>query len=164
MRLVLREGVITPHFRPLLSDNEHFLILLLGGASSGKSYFSFQRAIIRCCQDKRKYLVLRKHATDVRRSCWEDVKSILSSWKILDRVKVNSTLMTMEFPNGSIIMFTGCDDPEKLKSIPNITDAIFEEASEFSPTDLDVVKVRLRGKGQLRNQIILQTNPISKAN
>ena len=69
MRLVLREGVITPHFKPLLNDNEHFLILLLGGASSGKSYFSFQRAIIRCCQDKRKYLVLRKHATDVRRSC-----------------------------------------------------------------------------------------------
>lgn len=164
MRLVLNDGVITPHFKYLLEDNEHFSILLLGSAASGKSYFSFQRAIIRCLQDKRKYLILRKYAVDVRRSCFEDVKAILSKWQIADKVKINASMMIISFPNGSEMLFTGCDDVEKLKSIPNITDAIFEEASEFSPNDYDQVKIRLRGKGKLKNQIVLQSNPISKVN
>lgn len=164
MKLVLEEGVIVPHFRYLLDDNEHYIILLLGSASSGKSYFSFQRAIIRCIQDKRKYLILRKYSTDVRRSCFEDVKSILNKWQLAAKVKINVSTMQITFPNGSEMLFSGCDDVEKLKSIPNVTDAIFEEASEFSPYDFDQIKIRLRGKGKLKNQIVLQTNPISKVN
>lgn len=74
-------------------------------------------------------------------------------------------MMIITFPNGSEMLFTGCDDVEKLKSIPNITDAVFEEASEFSPNDFDQVKIRLRGSGEkFRNQIVLMTNPISKVN
>lgn len=69
MKIQIKEGVINPHFKQLLKDDKHFVILLLGGAASGKSYFSFQRCIIRCLQDKRKVLVLRKHAVDVRRTC-----------------------------------------------------------------------------------------------
>lgn len=155
--------LFNPHFLPLL-DDEHFVLLLLGGAASGKSYFSFQRAIYRCLLDKRKYIILRKHAVDVRRSCFEDVKTILTQWNLLSLVSINTTLMTIKFLNGSEMIFTGCDDVEKLKSIPNLTDAIFEEASEFSPVDFDQLKIRLRGKGRLSNQIILQSNPVSKAN
>lgn len=155
--------VINPHFLPLL-DDEHFVILLLGGASSGKSYFSFQRAVYRCLTDQRKYLILRKHAVDVRRSCFEDVKTILNKWGLQSLVTINTSLMTITFKTGSIMLFSGCDDVEKLKSIPNVTDAILEEASEFSPVDFDQIKIRLRGKGKYKNQIILQSNPISKAN
>ena len=39
MKLVLGGKVINPHFKYLLDDNEHFVILLLGSAASGKSYF-----------------------------------------------------------------------------------------------------------------------------
>lgn len=163
MDVNISRKVFNPHFLPLLED-KHFVVLLLGGASSGKSYFSFQRAIYRCLSDCRKYIILRKHAVDVRRSCFEDVKTILSKWNMLSLVNINTSLMTIKFSNGSLMLFSGCDDVEKLKSIPNITDAIFEEASEFSPTDFDQLKIRLRGKGKLKNQIILQSNPVSKAN
>lgn len=163
MDINISRKVFNPHFLPLLEDT-HFVVLLLGGASSGKSYFSFQRAVYRCLLDCRKYIILRKHAVDVRRSCFEDVKTILSKWNLLPLVTINTSLMTIKFPNGSLMLFSGCDDVEKLKSIPNITDAIFEEASEFSPTDFDQLKIRLRGKGKLKNQIILQSNPVSKAN
>ena len=163
MQVNISRKVFNPHFLPLLGD-EHFVLLLLGGAASGKSYFSFQRAIYRCLLDKRKYIILRKHAVDVRRSCFEDVKTILSKWNLLPHVTINTSLMTITYPNGSVMLFSGCDDVEKLKSIPNITDAIFEEASEFSPTDFDGLKIRLRGKGRLKNQIVLQSNPVSKAN
>ena len=72
--------------------------------------------------------------------------------------------MTITFPNESVMLFTGLDDSEKIKSIPNISDAIIEEASEISFDDFSQIKQRLRGKGKLKNQIVLQTNPISKAN
>lgn len=58
----------------------------------------------------------------------------------------------------------GIDDFEKVKSIPNITDVIIEEASEVTLDDFSQLKMRLRGNGVLRNQVVLMTNPISKAN
>lgn len=164
MNITISKSVFSSHFLPLLEDDEHFILFLLGGGASGKSYFSFQRAIYRCLIDKRKYLILRKNAVDVRRSCFEDVKSILSKWGLLDLVTINSSLMTVTFQTGSVMMFSGCDEAEKLKSIPNITDIVFEEASQFSPEDFDSLKMRLRGKGRLKNQIVLQSNPVSKAN
>lgn len=164
MNITISKSVFSPHFLPLLEDDEHFILFLLGGGASGKSYFSFQRAIYRCLIDKRKILILRKNAVDVRRSCFADVQSILAKWGILSLVTINTSLMTISFPNGSLMMFSGCDNPEKLKSIPGITDAIMEEASEFTPTDFDTVKIRLRGKGRLKNQIVLMSNPVSKAN
>lgn len=164
MNITISKSVFSSHFLPLLEDDEHFILFLLGGGASGKSYFSFQRAIYRCLIDKRKILVLRKNAVDVRRSCFADVKSILAKWNLLSIVIINTSLMTITFPNGSLMMFSGCDNPEKLKSIPNITDIVFEEASQFSPEDFDSLKMRLRGKGRLKNQIVLQSNPVSKAN
>lgn len=69
MKIRIKKNVFNDTFYPLLEDNEHTVILLLGGGGSGKSYFSFQRAIIRCLQDKRKYLICRHSAVDLERSC-----------------------------------------------------------------------------------------------
>lgn len=164
MRLTIRRTAFNEKFYPLLDDNEHDTLLLIGGGASGKSYFSFQRAVIRALQDKRKYLVVRKSATDLRRSCWEDLINCLKQFQIFQLCKVNNTNMTVEFPNGSSFLCSGLDDYEKIKSIPNITDAIVEEASEVTLDDFSQIKMRLRGKGRLRNQVVLMTNPISKAN
>lgn len=164
MRLTIRRTAFNESFFPLLSDNEHDTILLLGGGASGKSYFSFQRAVIRALQDKRKYLVLRKSATDLRRSCWEDLTNTLKQFRIYDRCKINLTNLTVELPNGSTFLCMGLDDSEKIKSIPQVTDAIIEEASEITFDDFSQVRMRLRGNGRLRNQVVLMTNPISKAN
>ena len=164
MRVNIDASVFNPHFLPMLMDDEHFILLLVGGGGSGKSYFSFQRCIVRCLMEKRKFLVLRKTAVDVRKSCWADVTSILSSWNLRSIVKVNQTSMTITFPNESMIMFSGLDDSERIKSIPNITDIIVEEASEINFEDFSQIKQRLRGSGRLKNQIVLQSNPVSKAN
>lgn len=68
MKVNIDANVLSPHFKPYLMDNEHFIILLVGGGGSGKSYFSYQRAILRCLMDVRKYLVIRNSAVDLRRS------------------------------------------------------------------------------------------------
>ena len=155
MRLTIRRSVFNDSFYPLLEDNEHDVILLVGGGGSGKSYFSFQRAVCRSIQDRRKYLVVRKSATDLRRSCWVDLKNTLAQFKITSLCKVNETNMTVRLPNDSEFLCMGIDDFEKVKSIPNITDVIIEEASEITFDDYSQLKMRLRGNGTLRNQIVL---------
>lgn len=164
MRLVIERSAFAPAFLPLLDDDEHDVILLLGGGGSGKSYFSYERAVIRCLQDSRKYLVLRNSATDLRRSSWEDVRSILSRFGVAANVQTNSTFLTIDYPNGSKMLFMGLDDPDKIKSIPDVTDIVVEEASEITLDKFSQCKQRLRGSGVLRNQIVLMTNPVSKAN
>ena len=72
--------------------------------------------------------------------------------------------MTIEFVNGSQIVCMGLDDPEKAKSIPSITDIIVEECSEINFDKYSQLRQRLRGVGKLRNQLVMMTNPISKAN
>ena len=115
-------------------------------------------------RDKRKYLVVRKSATDLRRSCWVDLQNTLSQFQITRLCKINQTNMTVELPNGSSFLCMGIDDFEKVKSIPGITDILIEEASEITFDDFSQLKIRLRGQGTFRNQIVLMTNPISKLN
>ena len=164
MRLKIHRTIFNDSFFPLLDDDEHDYLLLIGGGASGKSYFSFQRAVIRALRDKRKYLVLRNSATDLRRSCWEDMDNTLSQFRIKEVVEINKSTFTIKFPNGSAFIFMGLDDPEKVKSIPDVTDIIVEECSEINLDKFSQLKQRLRGKGRLRNQIVLMTNPVSKAN
>lgn len=162
MKLQISKKIFNPHFLSLLEDNEHTVMLLLGGASSGKSYFVSQRIIYRCLVDKRKVLVLRKSATDMERSCWADLMGTLDRWKIASKVKINKSLKTIEFPNGSQILAMGIDNQEKIKSIPAINDIWIEECSECIYDDFFQVKMRMRGTGKLKNQCMLSTNPISK--
>lgn len=164
MKIRIRRTIFNDTFFPLLEDDEHDVILLVGGGASGKSYFSFQRAVIRAIQDRRKYLVVRKSATDLRRSCWVDLQNTLAQFKITSFCKINQTNMTIELPNGSSFLCMGIDDFEKVKSIPGITDVLIEEASEITFDDFSQLKIRLRGQGRFRNQIVLMTNPISKLN
>ena len=114
--------------------------------------------------DCRKYLVIRKSATDLRRSCWVDLTNTLKQFKIDSTCKINQTHLTVELANGSYFLCMGLDDFSKVKSIPNITDILIEEASEITFDDYSQLKMRLRGNGRLRNQVVLMTNPISKAN
>ena len=164
MKIKVKKNVFNESFFPLLLDNEHSVILLIGGGGSGKSYFSFQRAVIRCLQDRRKYLITRFSATDLERSCWADVLNALEFFKIKDQCRINKTLKTIDFPNGSQMLFMGLDNEQKVKSIPGITDIIVEECSEIDLDTFSQLKQRLRGYGVLKNQIVLQTNPISKIN
>lgn len=164
IRLKIKTNIFNSSFYPLLNNNTADIILLLGGGGSGKSYFSFQRAVIRCLQDKRKYLITRNTAVDLERSCWQDVLSALEFFKIKGEVKINKSLKTIDFPNGSQMLFMGLDDDQKIKSIPNITDIIVEECSEINIDKFSQLKQRMRGTGKLHNQLVLQCNPVSKAN
>ena len=86
----------------------------------------------------------------------------LDFFKIREFVSINKTLRTIEFENGSMMLFMGLDDESKLKSVPNITDIIVEECSEIDFDTFSQLKQRMRGNGKLKNQLVMMTNPISK--
>jgi len=131
-----------------------------GGAGSGKSVFVAQKLVAKACMSVRKVMVCRKVGRTLRDSVFEEVKNCLSLWGLLPYCRVNKTDMTILLPNGSLFLFKGLDDTEKVKSIHGITDIWIEEASETEQNDFTQLDLRLRGSNILYPQVFLTFNPV----
>lgn len=153
---------ILPVYWPYVRDYATRFNVYYGGAGSGKSHFVAQKLILKCLQYKRKLLVVRKVGNTLKDSVWAMFLKLLYQMPAVIKT-INKSEYTIELINGSIILFKGFDDPEKIKSIEGITDIVVEEASELTEDDFDQLNLRLRAAcGML--QIHLMFNPVSKAN
>ena len=156
---------VCPAYRAHLFDYTHKFEIYYGGAGSGKSYFIAQKLILKALQSKRKILVIRKVGATLRDSVFQNIVDFL--YQIFkghtDLIKINNIPPKIHLPNGSIFMFRGLDDPEKIKSIASITDIWIEEATELTQNDFTQLVLRVRAKTP-NNQIYLSFNPVSKAN
>jgi phage terminase large subunit len=153
---------INKHFIPLFKDKSRIQVLV-GGASSSKSYSTGQKYIYRCIREKgHKILVVRKVAKTLRHSVFDLMVSIINDSNMRELFKYNSSeLLITCLANDNSIIFTGLDDVEKLKSIHGITDIWVEEASEISESDFNQLDLRLRGETLHKKTITLTLNPIS---
>ena len=159
--------VFNKHIYNVLFDYSKFTEIHYGGASSGKSHGVVQKVVIKACQDwkhPRRILFLRKVGSTIKDSIFADVKACLEDLGILDRCKVNMTDYRITLPNGAEFIFKGMDDPEKIKSVKGISDAVVEEATEFTLEDYTQLTLRLREKKHKQRQIFLMFNPVSKLN
>lgn len=150
-----------------LEDYSHRTEVFYGGASSGKSEGVYQKVIVKALKKwkkPRKILVVRKVNASIRDSCWQHVKDVLESFRLLEYCHVNKTEQTIELPNGAIFFFKGLDDPEKIKSIKGVSDIVMEEATEFTLDDFTQLNMRLRDKHHKCKQMFLMFNPVSKKN
>lgn len=154
---------ILPVYLPYLDDYTCRVNIFYGGAGSGKSVFVTQKLIYKLLQSKRKCLVVRKIGATIRASIFEEFKARLLEMDMLQYCKINKTDMTIELPNGSIFLFRGLDDQEKIKSISGIDDIVIEEATELLQEDFEQLNLRLRSKKKYQ-QIHLMFNPVSKQN
>ena len=161
VKLNIHKSAFCPVYYPYLQDHSHRWNIYVGGAGSGKSHFVFQKMLLRCLTEKRKYLVCRKVGVTLKDSCFALTKSLLIKWGIYSLVQINNTNYTMKFPNGSEILFKGLDDPEKIKSITDITDVICEECTEFTEEDVDQLNLRIRASVK-ESTVTMMLNPISK--
>jgi phage terminase large subunit len=136
--------------------------VLCGGGGSGKSIFAGRKVLERCIREPgHRWLVCRKVARTLRDSCFAQLRGQLSRHYPKCGAKVNKSDMGIAFPNGSLILFAGLDDVEKLKSIYNITGIWIEEASELAEGDFNQLDIRLRGQTRYYKQILLSFNPVS---
>ena len=163
IRLNLSRSLFNDAYYPYLFDYSHRYEVYFGGAGSGKSVFIAQKIICKACTSKRKVLVIRKYATTLKDSVFQLFIDQLKKWKIYKFCKVNMSTYTITLPNESVLLFKGLDDPEKIKSITDITDIWCEECSELSLDEFTQLDLRLRAQsGNL--QIFVSFNPVSKQN
>ena len=150
-------------YRPFTNDYSHRFEIYYGGAGSGKSFFITQKILIKALASKRKVLIMRKVGATIKDSVWQLVLDTLVEWKLYQTCKINKSTFTIELLNGSMLLFKGMDDSEKIKSITGITDIWVEEATEFTEEDIEQLNLRLRAEAD-NLQMMFSFNPVSKAN
>ena len=146
-----------------IADYSKRIEVYYGGAGSGKSFGATQKILLKALKYRRKVLVIRKIQRTIKDSIWALMISHLHSSGFYSACRVNRSDFEIELPNGSIFIFKGLDDPEKIKSIDGITDIVIEEATELTEDDFTQLNLRLRALVD-NLQIYLMFNPISKKN
>lgn len=154
---------INSAYLPFMCDETRMQIFF-GGSSSGKSRFLAQRCVVDVYNGGRNYLIVRKVAGTIRRSCFNEILKVINDWGLAKDFTVLQQDMLITCNNGYQILFAGLDDVEKLKSITPakdvLTDVWIEEATETEPGDLKQLEKRLRGFSKFKKRIVLSFNPI----
>ncbi|MBO5910220.1 MAG: PBSX family phage terminase large subunit [Clostridia bacterium] len=163
INLSIDKRVFNDVYLPYLTDYSNRYEVYYGGAGSGKSVFVAQKLVYKACLSKRKVLVIRKYGTTLRDSVFQLFQDTLSKWQLMPFCKVNLSSYTITLPNGSMFLFKGLDDSEKIKSITDITDIFCEEATELSEDEYTQLDLRLRAMVD-GLQLIVAFNPVSKVN
>lgn len=163
INLQLSRSLFNDAYYPLLFDYSRRYEIYYGGAGSGKSVFIAQKLLAKACRSKRKVLIIRKYGTTLKDSVFDLIKETLAKWGLYGYANVNLSTYTITLPNGSVFLFKGMDDSEKIKSITDITDIWVEEGTELSEDEFTQLDLRLRAlSGEL--QLLISFNPVSKAN
>lgn len=154
-----------PVFAPFLSSEAKYQILV-GGAGSGKSRTAAQKLVSRMLVEPgARFLVVRKFATNLRKSVFQLFTDILSEMENREDFKVLLTERRIEYkPNGAMALFIGIDNPEKIKSIQGISSVWIEEATELNEDDFRQLELRVRGETPGYKQFTITCNPISDEN
>lgn len=153
-------------FFPLYCCQKRYLVLM-GGGGSGKSIFAGQKLLHRLVYEPgHRFLVCRKIARTLQESCVAQLLRQIGGMGLPEFETSNFLYSKSEskliyLPNRNEILFSGLDDPEKIKSIYGLTGVWIEEATELSEADFTQLDIRLRGESAYYKQIILSFNPIS---
>lgn len=144
--------VIGPSFRKLINpalDNKIYEMWLSGGRGSLKSSFATTLIPFGMMEDyhtkgeKTHCVALRKVGSSVERSIFNQFKWSVNKLGVSNRWKfIKNPHQAIYLPSGQTVVFSGCDDPIKLKSIKfeegYIKYRIFEEFNQF--TDMKEIR------------------------
>ena len=147
-----------------LFDYSHRYNVFYGGRSSGKSYYICDKLIIMGANEKHRMLWLMKEGNKVEATIWQLAMDSLQKFQIYDKVKINKSSSTIEFPNGSWIKMIGLKNSEDIKAYVNVDTIWAEETSNFNESDIEVMDGTVRGRNNIPKQLYFSFNPVSKAN
>lgn len=160
---------INARFENYVFDWDYATYLSVGAYGSSKSYGTGQKLVLKCFKEKRKVLVVREVYETIRESCFALLVDILEGLDMVEenpnrknskKCIVTNSPMRIKFPNGSLIIFKGCDKPIKFKSIHDISIVWLEEASEIKYAAFKELRGRLRHPTDSLHMIIT-TNPVA---
>lgn len=141
-------------------ENENSEILLLyGGAGSGKSYSTAIWLLEKALKERNKrFLITRKTLPSLKVSCLQLFRELLSKYNL--SYEFNKSELEMVI-NTNQILFKSLDNADKIKSA-EFNYIWAEEATELTHQDYLQLRLRLRRKSDLNNQIITTFNPIDQ--
>lgn len=147
-------------FDEFFIDNRNKEVLVsYGGAGSGKSYSTAQHIILRALEEKgKRFLITRKTLPALRMSCLQLVKDLLNEYEI--PYEFNKSVSEMWIGDNQIL-FKSLDNPEKIKS-SEFNYIWAEEATELTHQDYLQLRLRLRRKNEVNNQMFMTLNPIDQ--
>ncbi|PNX53634.1 MAG: hypothetical protein BV458_03505 [Thermoplasmata archaeon M9B2D] len=155
---------IAPRFAPFLLEKlTERIVVMIGGYGSGKSMAIAQKLLIDyALRKKTKIAIIRKVFGTHVNSTYSLMKRLIQDEcpnKVVGKLGKNTN--SIQFSNGSEIIFLALDNPEKLKSLDNVEVAWIEEASEIYLHDFTEITGRLRTGD---TKIILSSNPLTTSN
>ena len=133
-------------------------ILIYGGSSASKTYSISQNLIYNSLVEDNSTIIFRKESTTIDESVYADFKVLASSineygdYFIIQDRKIKT--------DRSRFIFSGMDDPEKIKGVSQFKRTYLNELSKFDHDDWKEVQRRMRGRPNL--QIVADWNPISE--
>lgn len=158
VRITNPTKVFTPVFTRLWNARERFVVNY-GGTGSSKSFSAAQKEVLIACQKTVNTLVVRKVNGTLKKSVIKSFRRRIAEFGLTQFFKYNKTdQIITNTVTGSEFIFTGLDDPEKLKSIEGINRIFVEEASELDIEDMLELNRRVRGVSDI--QITINFNPI----
>lgn len=163
-KITFNHKLFNPNFWHVLDsmkDETIRFIGLIGGSSSAKTYSTAQAIIYDSIQSPNTFtLCFRKQGNTIEKTIYQDCVKIIGDWNLWSLARKTKSPYKIVFFNGSVIDFSGMDDPEKIKGISQYKRVYLNEMSSFDKADFDQIRKRLRGMpGQ---QIIFDLNPIDE--
>lgn len=149
--------VIEEYYKFFSANTDKTTLVIYGGAGSGKSYAVAQWLILRSLQeDNKRFLCSRKSLPSLRISTLQLMLDLLNQLQVPYELNRSELVLKVR---SNLFFFKSLDDREKIKSV-EFNYAWLEEATEFDYEDFLQVKLRLRRRNSMKNQIYLTFNPI----
>ncbi len=125
-----------------------------------------EKLLIKGLQEKRTILLMRKTTANCKFSVWKELKEAVARFKLEKYFTFyESDYSAVCSLTGTTFKCTGLDVAEKIKGFSEISDVLLEEATEFTPEDVDLIDGTVRSiKYKLPLQLYFLFNPVSKAN
>ena len=164
--LNINPKVFLPCYRPYVEDYGSRYNVYYGGRGSGKTIFVMDKLVIKGLKEKRVILLMRKTTANCKYSVWKELKSSVERMKLTKYFTFyESDYSAVCNLNGTVFRCQGLDNAEKIKGFSEISDVLLEEATEFTPEDIDLIDGTVRSiKYKLPLQLYFLFNPVSKAN
>ncbi|PEW96588.1 PBSX family phage terminase large subunit [Bacillus cereus] len=135
--------IASPHFKKfwIKSDRKKKLrYVLKGGRASGKSFHIPFRILTDMIEFPVSFLVVRKVQHTITKSVFEQIKDAANIMGVSHMFRFVPSRLLIEYkPRGNKIIFTGADDPEKIKGLKDANFPVLgmwiEEVAEFKSED-----------------------------
>lgn len=164
--LNIKKSVFLPCYQPYIFDYSYRHNVYYGGRGSGKTRFVVSKLVLKGLKEKRMILLMRKTTVSCKWSVWKELKEAIARFGLTKYFEFSKTDYSATCKlNGTQFKCTGLDDAEKIKGFSEVSDVLLEEATEFTPEDVDLIDGTVRSVlYELPLQIYYLFNPVSKVN